>query len=401
MKFNVKKKDILIFIFLLLIVFQMVLENYIDLIKYFDELMAISFFVVGVVAKCSNKNFEIKRWELIIAICTILYLCIGFMSSLIYEYQNIVICIKAMFVAVKWFMLFEGTYLVSKAFSIDNICKININILKILVVIFFLWNIGCYINNSIFFSFATFDLTAKSVLLIILFVCNTTISDTKKIPYMLLLLILLIASRAAKGYAICAITIVVYVCIIKGKRHINIGGMAVVGVLAILCAWQDIEFYYLNGAKKGFARATMLITSIQIANDYFPFGTGFGTFGSYFSALYYSPVFYLYGLDNHLELGETRRVFINDAYLPILFAETGWIGSLLIGIILFTLLYYTNKMYKYSFNLYGAAIVCMIYITITLVEETGFQQPVLMGLAIFMGASLYTIEKFGYMREKT
>ena len=64
------------------------------------------------------------------------------------------------------------------------------------------------------------------------------------------------------------------------------------------------------------SRPAMMLTSIQILYDYFPFGSGLASFGTFASAEYYSPTYAVYGLDHLWGLSKEMPTFICDAFYP-------------------------------------------------------------------------------------
>jgi len=76
------------------------------------------------------------------------------------------------------------------------------------------------------------------------------------------------------------------------------------------------------------SRPAMLFTSGQIFYDYFPFGCGLGSFGTFASAEYYSPIYEMYGLNHIWGLSKNMPIFICDAFYPEL-AQFGIIGAIL------------------------------------------------------------------------
>ena len=83
------------------------------------------------------------------------------------------------------------------------------------------------------------------------------------------------------------------------------------------------------------ARNAMYITSVDIAKDYFPFGAGFGRYGSWISRKYYSSLYDEYDLSSVYGMSEEKTSFINDTFWPMVLGETGFIGlALYAGILL-------------------------------------------------------------------
>jgi len=72
----------------------------------------------------------------------------------------------------------------------------------------------------------------------------------------------------------------------------------------------------------------MYAASAQIAINYFPIGTGAGTFSSQPSfSMYYSPLYYEYGLAKLYGASPEMSKFLMDTGWPKFIAEAGWIGG--------------------------------------------------------------------------
>ena len=73
----------------------------------------------------------------------------------------------------------------------------------------------------------------------------------------------------------------------------------VIIAFALFFVFKDwIMFYFSDEAVKlGWSRAVLLRYSVVIAGDYFPLGTGFGSFASFFSGQDYSWVYRHYRID--------------------------------------------------------------------------------------------------------
>ena len=72
----------------------------------------------------------------------------------------------------------------------------------------------------------------------------------------------------------------------------------------------------------------MMLTGVRILGDYFPLGSGLGSFASFASAEYYSHIYLDYGIDSLWGLSKQNPAFICDAYYPAL-AQFGIVGVLL------------------------------------------------------------------------
>lgn len=102
---------------------------------------------------------------------------------------------------------------------------------------------------------------------------------------------------------------------------------------------------YTNPDNDNIARVVENVTSVRIANDYIPFGVGFGRFASPVSVNnHYSPVYRQYGIDKVYGIRQEpdgRVLFAYDLFWPMILGETGYLGLLLYLLIL----YFTFKKY--------------------------------------------------------
>lgn len=102
-----------------------------------------------------------------------------------------------------------------------------------------------------------------------------------------------------------------------------------IGILAV-------SGYQIDNYLRNFNSPRMLFIryGFETANTYFPFGSGFATYGSDMAARYYSPLYYLYGFDKAWGMSPDNTAFLNDCYLGMLFGQFGYIGFLLFVIML-------------------------------------------------------------------
>lgn len=104
--------------------------------------------------------------------------------------------------------------------------------------------------------------------------------------------------------------------------------IAMVAVIAIFFTWERFKVYFVDGwENEELARPRTYKTSLKILRDYFPFGSGMGTFATNAAWKYYSPLYPKYGLDEVWGL-DRGGGFIADAYYPSL-AEFGVVGVFL------------------------------------------------------------------------
>lgn len=131
--------------------------------------------------------------------------------------------------------------------------------------------------------------------------------------------------RWAWGIAI-AIVLICYFTFYR-KKKITIKTLLLFVPLVVTLAWNQIYYYFFSSIQGDSARYQLLINSFKVIKDHFPIGSGFGTYASYYSGKYYSPIYSSYGLTGIYGLTRDNTSFISDSFWPMVFAQTGLIGT--------------------------------------------------------------------------
>lgn len=152
---------------------------------------------------------------------------------------------------------------------------------------------------------------------------------TKRNRYIALALVLtgMIAPKFKfMGEVVCFIAFVFFL-----KRRLNFRSpktmiyCAIILAVVLTVTWTRFDAYYVSGLSNDeLARPMTYKTSLKILYDYFPFGSGMGTFACNGAWKYYSPLYYKYKLNDIWGLDEGGG-FICDAYYPTL-AQFGIVG---------------------------------------------------------------------------
>lgn len=154
--------------------------------------------------------------------------------------------------------------------------------------------------------------------------------------------VILLTSRERAELAGALLTMLVLYLLIRGMRGLPVATFVIL-ITAPVMIWLFWSLYGESLIKAGndwglaerhqdisLPRPLLYKYALQIAADYFPLGSGLGTFGgagaSRFDISYYvNFAFYQYGW--FLE-----RNVLNDTYWPNFIAETGWFGAFLMAI---------------------------------------------------------------------
>jgi hypothetical protein len=134
------------------------------------------------------------------------------------------------------------------------------------------------------------------------------------------------------------------------KWYHYVGCSTILAVIGFVVRTK-IKVYFIDGlsdlANLREARSALYVTSIRIAQDYFPFGSGYASFASWFSGVYYSKLYAKYGLTGIWGLSKEWYDFVSDTFYPQVLSQFGIFGLLLF---LFGAGFVLRKCYKYYRN---------------------------------------------------
>ena len=100
----------------------------------------------------------------------------------------------------------------------------------------------------------------------------------------------------------------------------------IVVAIILTITWTRFDGYYISGMSNDeLARPMTYKTSIKMLYDYFPFGSGMGSFACNGAWQHYSPLYFKYNLNDIWGLSPDAGGFICDAYYPTL-AQFGIVG---------------------------------------------------------------------------
>lgn len=148
----------------------------------------------------------------------------------------------------------------------------------------------------------------------------------------ILIMLLGLISGKSKYFGECVVFIALMMFV---KSKINFTSVstllkvAALGCVVIFFTWTKFNAYYVEGFQSDaaeMARPLTYETGVKIMfQDYIPFGSGLGSFGTSAAAKEYSPLYYDYQLNNVWGLTPENPMFLADAFYPTL-AEYGVVG---------------------------------------------------------------------------
>lgn len=326
---------------LILLLFQYLIGLKFSVINYFDEIIEILLLVLYLCACYLNKKLIDYGFLLPISLVVFLGILSNFTSGICVKFIPIIIdCLEV----IKLYLIYLTIYKLTSSKGATKILNI---LYPIAYGYIFLAFCGLILGNvfDIHFFFkdedsVRFGIKAYSFLagnagnfgylimglfLIIQFYGGNFLKD-KIIKIMALFLLL----STTKGPQILFVAIWVMLKFLKVKK-ITLHHLIIVGALGLVLGSYQIFKYLLNSDS---ARFILASTSVKIANNYFPIGSGFATFGSEMSRRYYSSLYVKYGFNEIYGLSENFSGYITDNYWPMLIAQTGYVGAISIGLLL-------------------------------------------------------------------
>lgn len=390
---------------LIAMIFQDLIQVNVPFFSYMDEGLAMITIIYALILLLNKKKaIKITKYELIALIFFLLYLFLGFVSNATHNIIGFKHGILSMIMTAKGYMLYFSCrvifqYYDVKASILKNISKvleISLYILALIGIVNiplnFLEDQGMRFGLhtvSIGFSHPTelafFAIISMTTILLYYNYTNKTKGELSVIIASSLLV--LFTGRSKAIAFICVYIILFY--FMKLIKKFKLKYFILLIPIMVYIALPRIISEIFNGA-----RGYLYTAGYKIAKDYFPLGTGFGTFGSYMSREFYSPLYYEYGLSSVWGLSPSMPSYIADTYWAMIMGETGFIGVVLLILVLYFIFVQFLKGYNdYKSKIITFGLIC--YTVVTSIAEPIYSSnkcaALFMVLALFMtiGKSYY------------
>lgn len=389
-------KNVVLILFFYVCIFHNSIQSIIPIIRYFDEILAL-ISVVYFFNKIIIKNEKILTkhdWGFIF--CIGMVVVIGFTANCIFQYQLPIVAILDAVAITKFFLIYLlFKYLNVKTIIEDNKELFNKNISVfvkyglILTALNYLYSTFPaeikygLLSNRLIFEHPTYLSAATSFLLIFyLYIENKP--DLKKI---LCMLFIIVSTLRSKAIVFAVLFSALYFLKMVKNKKINIKTIICGVILATIIALPSIYYYFIKIDDS--ARSQLLKTSFYIANDHFPIGSGFATFGSQYSGIEYSPLYSKYNIENTYGLIEGDTQFVSDSFWPMILGQFGYLGLIAYCLSIMLLIYETVKKCKNNPKSQVAMYCAIIYLLISSTAESAFANALAFPFAIILGINNY------------
>lgn len=348
-KFYPKALIISFFIFLLPLCFYLEGKISFQLVKYWDEILTILSFLYCLYLSFKSKLF---RTDAIIIISSFILIAIGVISNISSKITSDILSICIDIIALLKIMV---PFIAARYLAIQDKNK---NIIKYLLAISKLFIISAFICGTIslftdigmagtkrygipafYFIFSNQGRLGFIIAACLLIVIMAEKNKKKHIFYEIMAIAVMVYTTKGTIYIIF---IVYFVLLIMWRRRykLSFGNALFASISVILASTLQIRDYLLDTESP---RMQFIKYGFVTANNYFPLGSGFSTYGSAEAGKSYSPLYYLYGFDKQWGLSPEYDMFLNDCYLGMIVGQFGYIGTILFILIVVMMFIPLNK----------------------------------------------------------
>ena len=355
----------IIYIFMFLLMLIASLFN-LDFLGYVDEICSIICFFYYVSYSLISRD---KKLNFLFLGLMLMVIC-GILGNAFISYGKVSLknILFSVFMFLKPYFFLLGSYCFFKKHNSSSIKTFLRFVLEITLIIIFFAGFGFVLKNGIFvdshnrFSFASaFPGTTANICIICVLIILT-----KKSKFNLFYCIIALFSiyLTDSSLALLGIVIILSIQIIGSFKNLKLYYLLPLLVIVAYLFWNEFAKYILNFDT---ARGIMYKYAYISANNHFPIGTGFGTYGSYVAANNYSYLYIQYGFDNvwGLRMNDVGSAnnFLFDTYYPMIVGEFGYLGLIIYLVFLLIGFKRILKIYR-SKNEFKLIIALLIYIAV-------------------------------------
>lgn len=392
---------IMIVVFYLLL-FQNALGELFEGFGYIDELFAFAGFAIICYQAVKRGKLRISKNTEGIVIPLLVFFVIGILGNLIFRYQPLAAVLIDIYTNLKFFLsIVTGYYLIRNINEWRGSEGLIFHAKAMTLVLFLLLLadqlFGTFESpgqrygmrvTQLFYGHPTYLAGAAVFLLSVL----TVFYGKKNNPFIAMALCFLFFTLRGKAVAGAAIYCLIFYFIVLYRKKLKFWHICLIVLVALAVAGEQFAYYYLE-LEGTSARSALTLTSFEILKDYFPIGTGFGTYASSQASEHYSPVYIKYGLYDIHGLSASGASFGSDTFWPIIIGQTGFIGTICFIVVIGMLFLRILRVRKISIPAYAAGIFMFMYLMISSTSEPAFHNSISIPLAMLLGYILSLEDK--------
>lgn len=381
------------FIIVFTLLFGVVFYDVIDELgfSYTDEILVLILFLYFLAVNISNVKKEFIFF---------LFIAVFYLMYSLYSPHNVLPAILTdFFVQIKPYIAFYTVYSINFAIT-EKKRKQLITLCKVCAIVLLPIGILNPGGGEIMDHFGGYSRYAT--IMIVLGTTYLVYSEQQKKDLIITLIIYSIGLLSLRskmfGFYVAFLCIMFLWEKVSVKRLLSFKSLILFSIMMLAIfyvAKEKIIFYFVEGSQADdiFARPLLYISAIEILKDFPFFGTGFGSYATFASAEYYSPLYYDYDLYLSPEIG--NGLFISDTFFPV-FAQFGYIGFFLFicfWIRRFKTAKVNYKMYK-NLLFFKLSILIGIFFFIESVADSTFTHN--RGIAMLMLLAIILNNRYNY-----
>jgi hypothetical protein len=399
---------ILVSIFLVLTYFPIFL--FLPGINFMDELLTIvlamyMYAVLLLDIRILKKRLD--KWTKVSLVLLLVFFLIGLIPTVLFKIQHSTsIIIKDLMLFSKFFICYAGGMAVFDNVDKQRALKLIGQIIKVsIVIIFFFGLLSIFVNlnmgSSIRYGIRSYQFLFPHytylVYSIVIMLSILTIAEEANYSYKLMAVGILILTLRSKAFVFVGFYFFLN-GFIKYFDRLKLKHLLIAIFFSAGMVKSKIADYLSWGIYN--LRTGLYIVGFSIANDYFPFGTGYGTYGSNLSKKAGSPIYVAYDLIYSQGFRKGTGDFpLSDVFWPYIIGQWGYIGALcflgLLATIYLSICQRTKFMHK---KYYIASLLLFFYLLIASSAEAIFTNEtgvyIITLLSIFLGETRNKKGKF-------
>lgn len=373
-------------ILIIILLLQGTIENIIPYFGYMDELILLVFLVIAFL-KYSMKQIEIKffKVEKYIFILIVLFFFVGIISNFSSEIVHSAnIFFTSGLLGVKSFIVYflartifrdikiEKGQLIKFSKLLNKIINIYVLIILIDIPLNFLESHGMRMKmiKSISAGFAhpaQLDFLAIAIIVIQLFIFRVLNLNMKRYNKILIKGFIIVLFSGRTKAMVFYTGYIILLLLSRFIKNVKLSNLIPFIPVFIIIAKDRVISEFLNSNS---VRGILYKTGLRIANDYWPLGSGFATYGSEYSRRYYSQLYYDHGLYRIYGLSPIWPAYITDSQWASILGETGFLGTLVYMIICILFTYFLFKVYKGDIKIKISLAALWIYGFVSSISDT-------------------------------
>ena len=353
-----------------LFLFQTLLENYFSQASYIDEGLAALFCGVFVLDLVVSGEARIRE----IGICFLILwaTAAGLYGNWKFGIQDVNSAIYLDIVShFKYALLYLGVTSAARKrhWNIEEAARIPVLLAKgYLIVLFVFGVLNIFVDLGMYgeiryglrnysFVFGTPGIVTNTVLYIIMLLLldSALHEERSNKSFLLMAIAVLIMVIKSRSLILAATALVLFESFVLEKKQDMRLRILVIAIIGGVIGYPQYQNYFVNGvtANRGTApRQLFWQGGLRLFQEYFPYGTGFGTFGSSTAATNYSQLYYILEFNTVAGMQPTNTKYLNDTFWPMIFTQLGLFGMIPYILLMIIIFYDIYRNAKRSGNLY-------------------------------------------------